>query len=525
MACPKHPTAINYRIPLPPPIVLTQGYRAFITYAPIYTDNDFDGFIVGIFDTVALLKTVLASDDPDNFTIKIFDGEKLLYQNTNREEGTLESNQATLETITQLTLFNRMWTISVEPTDKFLRTNKSPLAIIALLGGGLFALLTGFGIHTAMISRQRSQLLQKKSLQLQISENKTQAILNNTLDGLLTIDSQGTIASFNKSCEKIFGYRSAEVIGKKIKTLLSDPSSTRTQGYFEEHRDVPIASLLGIPHELEGRRKNGQRFPIELSANEIYIDREKLFIGIIRDITERKEAEEALQQANAELEEFAYRTSHDLRSPLVSSIGILNIAIKSVEKGEVEKTVKSLSLVQGSLKKLETLVQDILNLTKAKNIGEAKQEINLQQLIEESINKFTHLENFDRLDIQTELAFDEKLTAERSRLTLIVENLISNAIKYQDTSNENAFIRISTAKTDGYFVLTVADNGLGIPEEQRGKLFTMFNRFHTKVSFGSGLGLYMVRKSAEILGGTLIFDALEKGSAFTLKLPLSEDRL
>ena len=111
----------------------------------------------------------------------------------------------------------------------------------------------------------------------------------------------------------------------------------------------------------------------------------------------------------------------------------------------------------------------------------------------------------------------------KNRFTLILENLISNAIKYQDTDKENSFIKISTYGIGAKLALEVEDNGLGIPEDQQDKLFTMFKRFHPKVSFGSGLGMYMVKNSLDILGGEISFKDSGDGSIFKILIPISDE--
>lgn len=103
---------------------------------------------------------------------------------------------------------------------------------------------------------------------------------------------------------------------------------------------------------------------------------------------------------------------------------------------------------------------------------------------------------------------------------MILENLISNAIKYQDTKRQTSYIKISTYNDGNSFVLEVEDNGLGIPEEQQDSLFTMFKRFHPRTAFGSGLGLYLMKKSADVLGGKVTFQSLEEGSIFRLNIPV-----
>jgi CHASE1-domain containing sensor protein/two-component sensor histidine kinase len=232
-------------------------------------------------------------------------------------------------------------------------------------------------------------------------------------------------------------------------------------------------------------------------------------------------SEERLQQANAELEEFAYRTSHDLRSPLVSSISLLSIAEKAINKGDTDKAIGSLAHTRNSLVKLETLVKDILMLTQSKNIEEEPIDVNLDSILTETLDKLQHMDNFDRLKFNRDFNFTDTFKVKKTRFILIVENLISNAIKYQDVTQNPSWVKISTNKVDQNFVLRVEDNGLGIPKDQQQNLFKMFRRFHPRTSFGSGLGLYMMNKSVNILGGDIAFMDSEKGSIFEVTIPLS----
>lgn len=228
---------------------------------------------------------------------------------------------------------------------------------------------------------------------------------------------------------------------------------------------------------------------------------------------------QSLESQTEELEEFAYRTSHDLRSPLVSSIALLGMASKDIDQQSYDNAKKSMSLVGDSLSKLDVLVKDILELTKTKNLIEDTQDIDLNHIINDVLQKLAHMDNFERLSIQTDLQLNEMVKSQESRITLIVGNLISNAIKYQDLNKNDSFVKVSTYSCDGDKIVEVEDNGLGIPEKHQEQLFTMFKRFHPKVSFGSGLGLYMMKKSADIIGATLVFEDTGHGSKFKLLIP------
>lgn len=230
-----------------------------------------------------------------------------------------------------------------------------------------------------------------------------------------------------------------------------------------------------------------------------------------------------LESQSAELEEFAYRTSHDLRSPLVSSIGVLDIALHYLKEGDSKQVEQSLVMVRGSLKKLETLVLDILELTKTKNVAEDFQDINFQDIVDDVIQNFSYMDNFARLDIQKSFSDDIKLRSQKSRIHLIIENLLSNAIKYQDNDKENSFVKISTYYEGENAIFEIEDNGLGIGEDYHNQMFTMFKRFHPRVSFGSGLGLYMMKKSADVIEADIVYEDTGHGSKFKLVIPQNKE--
>ena len=178
-----------------------------------------------------------------------------------------------------------------------------------------------------------------------------------------------------------------------------------------------------------------------------------------------------------------------------------------------------MSLAQDSLKKLEELLKDILDLARLKNMEEEEQPVSIKTLVDDALDKFTHMNNYDRLEFKLDLQYDEDVHTKKTRLLMIVENLISNAIKYQDTSKKKSFVKVETYEDGENVVFAVDDNGLGIPDDQQENMFVMFKRFHPRVSFGSGLGMYMMKKSADVIGGDIRFVNKKDGSRFVLILP------
>jgi len=252
-------------------------------------------------------------------------------------------------------------------------------------------------------------------------------------------------------------------------------------------------------------------------------DEEGDFFVYVHDVTEKKIVEERLLNANSELEEFAYRTSHDLRSPIVSTLGLLKVANESLNKQDYATVKKCFSHSEKSLKKLEVLIRDILKLTETKNCEESQEVINLERMIKDSFDNIGQLDGFGAIDCRVDLQHLQPLVSKKMRVSMILENLISNAVKYQNPDSKSPYISIETRMEGSDFILSVSDNGLGIPTGQQHKLFKMFNRFHPKVAFGSGLGLYLMKKSAEVLGGDISYVDQDVGAKFKLTIPQSQE--
>ena len=234
---------------------------------------------------------------------------------------------------------------------------------------------------------------------------------------------------------------------------------------------------------------------------------------------------EELQEVNSELEEFAYRTSHDLRSPIISSTSLLQLAETMIEKDDIDGAKTSIGHAKNSLQRLGTLIDDILELTVIRNKEEEESEISIAAEVSTALEKFSNMDGFQEIDIITHYDFDDAIQIKKLRFSMIAENLISNAIKYQDPEKDQSVIRISTYQENDNFVFEVIDNGIGIPKEHQKDLFQMFKRFHPKVSYGSGLGLYLLKKSTKTLDGEIEYTDLEDGTSFKLKLNALKVRL
>ncbi|MCF3638544.1 PAS domain-containing sensor histidine kinase [Rhizobium sp. TRM95111] len=351
------------------------------------------------------------------------------------------------------------------------------------------------------------------------SRERFAAVIDNAVDGIISIDAAGTIRSANPACERIFGYRNDEMIGRNVKMLMPEPYHSAHDGYVANYNRTGEAKVIGIGREVEGRRKDGSVFPLDLAVAKVELGDGILYSGIVRDISERKRYEQELIEANTELEEFAYRTSHDLRSPIASSLGLIGIAQDLLKDGAHGALEGTLERMEKNFRRQDHLIQNIIVLTRNRLLDEAAQPIRVHEVVRETLESLSHLDHFGRLSIANHVGQELTIVNKPSKFQIVIGNMISNAIKYHDPQETAPTIEIRAERSNGTLCISVEDNGIGIPAESRHQLFRMFKRLHPNRAFGSGLGLYILKKSAESLGGRVLYEPREKGSRFAVELP------
>lgn len=241
------------------------------------------------------------------------------------------------------------------------------------------------------------------------------------------------------------------------------------------------------------------------------------FIMVKRLLISKKEIEgknEDLVLVNRELDRFVYSASHDLRSPITSLKGLIEI---TQLEDDVNQIKDYLDLMQQSLTKQDQFINDIIDYSKNKRKQIIIQPVSLSKLFNEAISQLIHIENGNKIVFNQEIVTDE-IYSDELRLKIIISNLISNAIKYADTNKQNMFINIKTYTVDGTHKIEVADNGIGINEEYKESIFEMY--FGTNKNKGSGLGLYIVKEAVEnIKGNIAVVSEKTIGSKFIVTIP------
>ena len=230
----------------------------------------------------------------------------------------------------------------------------------------------------------------------------------------------------------------------------------------------------------------------------------------------------SLVQANEELAQFSYRASHDLKAPLSSSKGLAQIIIQDIDAGDLAEAKHNASKITEQMEKLEILVVDILDLARADLLQTDITAVPVAEVISEIERRYAEQIERKNIDFIFEDSGETVLNTSRMRLVQMLENLISNSIKYCSPTEANRLTLVRTAQTNDSIKLTVEDNGIGIPLDQHEKVFDLFKRFHPTVANGSGLGLFIVKKHADKLGGKIEFTRLKQGTRFTITLPKNE---
>lgn len=362
--------------------------------------------------------------------------------------------------------------------------------------------------------RQAEKRLEEEALRLN-------AVMNTVLDGLITIDDKGTIQSFNPAAVRIFGYKDYEVIGRNVKMLMPDPYHSEHDVYLENYLTTGTKKVIGIGREVKAKRKDGSVFPMELGINEMVIDNKRMFVGTIRDITERSEAEKAigryigeLKLSNQELDDFAYIASHDLKEPIR---GLCNNAQFLQEDYEEQLDVggkKRISRMLYLCGRMEQLVDDLLYFSRLGRQELAVQEVDLNLIISD-IEKMLE-DNLEEKNAR--IIVPEKLpviTCDMPRIKELFRNLITNAIKYNDKPDKT--VEIGMSMQDSEKVYYVKDNGIGISREFYNDVFRIFKRLHNEEDNvrGTGIGLTFVKKIIERHGGKIWLESeMLKGTIF-----------
>lgn len=371
--------------------------------------------------------------------------------------------------------------------------------------------------------------VKKAQEELRTSEEKFRAVLEAAPDPMIISDGEGIIRLVNRQTEKLFQYRRDELIGQKLEVLL--PFRFRTNVIALRGTSVRNHRLSesGVGLTVNGLKKDGSEVPIEINFSPIETSKEDLLAASIRDVTLQREAEEkiieanmqlkkgneALQKANNELSSFSYSISHDLRAPLRAINGYSAILHEDYADTLDERAKKALRTIQDNATRMDTLINDLLELARLGYTSIEKQTINMQQIV----NAVVMEKNEDSSKIS--VAPMAQSLGDPTLIRQVWENLINNALKFS-SKNAGAAVQIGFKPDKDEHVFFVRDNGVGFDATYTDKLFKVFSRLHAKHEFeGTGAGLAIVKKIIDAHGGRVWAESSPgNGATFFFTLPL-----
>jgi PAS domain S-box-containing protein len=362
-----------------------------------------------------------------------------------------------------------------------------------------------------------------------------QTILNTVADGLITLhDHGGIVATVNPAAQRMFGYDAEELVGQNFNLLIPGLVQDLRKGSLAYECAGETARAMSLGRELQGRRKDGSVFPMEMVLSEMWLGDQRHFTGIVRDITERKRLDQDLQRKNMELTEakaaadkaslaksdFLSNMSHEIRTPMNAIIGMSHLALQTDLTLRQRDYIKK---IQGSSRHLLAIINDILDFSKieAGKLSVERTEFELEKVLNNVANLIAEKTSAKGL----ELVFDidknvpPRLIGDPLRLGQILINYANNAVKFTEQGEIDIVIRLKEqTDTEVLIYCAVRDTGIGLTQEQMGRLFQSFSQADastTREFGGTGLGLVISRRLAELMGGAVgVTSLVGQGSTF-----------
>ena len=370
-------------------------------------------------------------------------------------------------------------------------------------------------------------------------------------EGLVVVDAKGAILMHNPRLNAMFGYDEGELVGASVEVLLPDAVRKRHVDHRDAYDKKPVQRSMGMGMDLWGKRKDGTVLPVEVSLNHFTVDGMRYVMGLVTDITLRHKAEEELHRTNQQLEErveqrttelreaehsvrealekerelhalksrFVAMASHEFRTPLSTIMSSVDLIGRYTETTEDEKVAKHVTRIKGKVREMTAMLNEFLSIERIE-LGQVNVNLAEFDIVHHCIEQIEELRGLAKpgQSIDYDHSGDERtITSDRAMLGHVITNLVTNAVKY---SPEQAPIELSTRIGNGMLTITVEDRGMGIPKEDQQHLFERFFRGSNVMTVqGTGLGLHIVKRYLDLLGGTISFVSEPGRTVFTVQLP------
>jgi PAS domain S-box-containing protein len=338
------------------------------------------------------------------------------------------------------------------------------------------------------------------------------------------VDHQGAIELVNEECERMFGYKRTELVGASIDLLVPEHGRDRHLANRAFFASNAAKRQMGVGRDLRALRRNGSEFPVEIGLTPIRRNQGLAVLAVVVDITERRQAEKVidekmmqLEQANANLAQFAFVASHDIQEPLRKIIAFSDILRTAIADNNSEDMELAARVMSKSALQARDFVRDMLGLARTMNTALEFEEIAFAEVVATVLQNLSLA--ISDLGAHVESQVEPLLVqADRAQATQLVQNIVENALKYR-RKDRAPRIEIATQSVSGKLTrLSIKDNGIGFPAHRRDEIFEPFRRLHTRdVYAGSGLGLAICKAIANRHGWRMRADSAPgEGSRFEI---------
>jgi PAS domain S-box-containing protein len=345
------------------------------------------------------------------------------------------------------------------------------------------------------------------------------SIVESAVDGIVTIDADGTIESANQAATRIFGYEREELVGANIRMLMPSPHREKHDSYVKRYLETGDARIIGVGREVTGLRKDGSEFPLSLAVSEGRHQNKPIFTGIVRDLTELRRAEERAQSAEqlASLSVITAGIAHDVGTPMNIILGYADMLRDSLQD---PKDKRRAEVISEQVRRVTDLLQTLLNIARPRKMVRAPVQIG--QVLEHALEFFREKLRGRRIEVVREISRVPTILGDRDRLEQALLNLLVNAADAMPDGGK----LIATVRPVGEDAaeVSIADTGHGIEPDA---LDHIFEPFYTNKDRGKGTGLGLVVCRSIVLdhhGSIDVESEVGKGTRFRLRFPTLPER-
>jgi PAS domain S-box-containing protein len=336
-----------------------------------------------------------------------------------------------------------------------------------------------------------------------------QELVENSNDIVIVTDREYRVRYISSSVVDVFGIEPVAVVGRNIFEFVKREKVQPWKDCLQE-ASYPFVDEISV-----NRGENDKVYFYVYVSNLLNHYKVQGLVLKLHDITQKKKKEKDLVRSNQHLDQVIYKTTHDLKAPLMSALGLVKIA----EDAPLEAKDQYIGLIKKTLVKLDAYIDEMNNFFRNEKLALQRDKIDLGALLKEEQENLKNLDHGDKIDVLFEVDNSVEWYSDAIRVKTIVTNIFSNAIKYQDLQKQNPFIKIAAHVTEEFCDLSIEDNGIGIEPEFQDKIFDLFFRA-TDQSKGTGLGLFIVRDTIERLKGMIKVKSRQgKGTTFFIRIP------